>query len=306
MEQKPEPMPRKPHVKAAAIPALLILAMLLASAAPSGTEAYIMPAEQVIHLMTQRFSGFKTLKVIQSAQIVNPHDKSGRILLEEKLYLKAPHFYCLQWSYPSPAAGSSPASGTPAGEQAILTALGELQRRKDVAYRRLVLASDATGILALLSRWGVDPAKVAFTRLEGKAAYRLGAGRTASPELLVEKDRFLPLLIRYPLESDSGRELVSIRFEKYRRLKQGWYPYEIYYRDARGNLLAAYETRDLFVNPPIEVPLARIRLENTRPPRLGRFSAAVTPPEPGTATDDRVLQEKRLREIIIDLREKYR
>lgn len=290
---------------AGTIPVLLILAILLVSAAPK-TEAYIMPAEQVIHLMTERFSGFKTLKLIQTAHIIPPHNKSDEIIIEEKLYLKAPYFFYLQSSGLPPAGRSSTASGARTKKQeTIETAISRLQERRDMGYRRLLLAGDETSLIALLIRWGVDPARIAFTRLEGKVAYRLGGGRPESPVLLVEKDRLLPLLIRYPLESDSGTELVSIHFEKYRRLKQGWYPYEIYYHDAQGNLLASYKTSDLAVNLPIEVPLAPIALENTRPPRLALPSATVTSPDQETETDDRTLQEKRLQEIIIDLQEKY-
>jgi hypothetical protein len=113
-----------------------------------------------------------------------------------------------------------------------------------------------------------------------------------TPKLLIEKERFLPLLLSYWLPSHSKKKMVTVRFEDYRKKEKGWYPYKIVYS-------AGYETEEhysiikLQVNTPIERTLSII-------PAPGSLPAGNAEKEPLSE------QDKRLKEVIEVFKNKYR
>ena len=74
------------------LPAFLFIT-ILTSMIPCKGFAYLMPAEQLVGMMTANFSKFKTLFISQSICTLNQDDEESGIPLEEKLWLKSPGLY---------------------------------------------------------------------------------------------------------------------------------------------------------------------------------------------------------------------
>jgi len=132
---------------------------------------------------------------------------------------------------------------------------------------------------------------VAFTRLEGVIAYRIGDKETDSPKILIEKERFLPILLKYKLPGDPPGEIITVKFKDYRTLEQGWYPYEIHYV-IKDRIMERYITEDLQVNATINPYLFA-----TTEMKSGSDQSTVSA---GSSTD-----EERLRQIIKSFERKY-
>jgi hypothetical protein len=112
-----------------------------------------------------------------------------------------------------------------------------------------------------------------------------------SPILLIEKEKFLPLFLRYRVPANSGERIVTVRFENYKKLEPGWFPYKIIY-SAGNDTEEEYFVEDLKINLPIESPLSVISVRKT------------------PSTDDNfrrpdAMKEKRLQEVIDTLKKKY-
>jgi hypothetical protein len=150
-----------------------------------------------------------------------------------------------------------------------------------MAFRQIFMAGDKNTIMALLSEMGINLNSVAFTRFDGVIAYRLGDEDARKPKLLIERERFLPLLLNYRLWGDSGEKTVTVRFDDYRKVAEGWYPYEIAIF-AGEDLEERYFVTDLQANIPVDSSFFERHKEHKKPP-----------------------DEDRLREIIDLLKEKY-
>ena len=244
------------------------------------TEAYIMPAEQILGLMTLNFAKFNTLVITQSTHLITSEDSEVQIAMQERIWLKSPGFLYSEMIGPSDA------------WESIKNELRIWRPAKDMAFHRLFLGHDESTLMALLSEMGVNLNSVAFTRLDGHIAYRLGDEDADAPKLVIEKDRFLPLLLNYNYWGDSEWKSVTVRFHEYRKLAEGWFPHEISF--FAGDIFEErYFITDLEVNALIDVSFFE-QYEKQRPP----FKM----PE-----DDRQsAEDKRIREIIEILRERYR
>lgn len=194
-----------------------LLTVFFAWGFPFTTSAYLMPAEQILDLMSDNFSKFRTLKVSQSVRIVSQDRDQSTITLKENV-----------WVSPS---------GIIRSEQSTLEgdyAQGhEMVPRNRAVYDStaeiLLVANDKTFLIKLLSRKDIDLDSVAFTRLEGTIAYRIGKEGPHFPKLIVEKERFLPLLLKYKPSDEPSQGMVTVRFEDYRKLSGKWYPYKRVY-----------------------------------------------------------------------------
>ena len=206
---------------------------------PMKSKAYIMPAEQLIDLMSRNFSQFKTLIITQSTHIITPEDLEVQVVMEEKIWLKSPFFRY------------SELVNLPDGWSLNPYVLTAARPSTDYIFRRLFMKSDKNTIMTLLSEMGIDLGLVAITRYNGIIAYRLGDKDPKGPKLLVEKGRFLPLHLSYRLWGDSGQKTVTVLFNDYRKVAEGWYPYEtaIFTEE---ELEERYFVTDLLVNTPIE------------------------------------------------------
>jgi len=243
-------------------------------------SAYIMPVEQLAGFVAANFSSFKTLVVSQSTHLVNIPSQGPEPVFQERVWLRSPGFYYSEPIYASEGQGKEE-DGTVGGRHG-----------PDMSFRRLLMAGDGKTVLAFLSEMGVNSGSVSFSRLDGVIVYRIGDTGLESPKLLVEKKRFLPLLFNYWLPTNSRKKMVTVRFEEYRKIGKGWYPYKIVY-SAGNDTEEHYAIEDLEVNIPITQTLSII----PGPGALPAGNPEMKPkPEEG----------KRLKEVIEVLKKKYR
>ena len=245
---------------------------------PGKPGAYIMPAEQLIGLMAANFSKFKTLAITQSTHVFDPQKQGKETILEEKIWLKAPDFYR------SELIGRPDRGRTCDGNTVC-------QPTTNLIYYRLFLANNEKAIMAQLSEMNVNLNSVALTRLNGVITYQIGETDAEHPTLLIEKKRFLPLLFCYGLTANSGSKMVTVQFDDYRKLREGWYPYKVIC--STGNeIMESHSIHNLQVNMLIEYPLVRIHEEKR--PYIQDVKKEKDP-----------LREKHIRELINILKEKY-
>jgi len=258
----------------------LPLVFLVAVLIPGKTPAYVMPAEQLLYLMGANFSRFKTLVITQSTQLKSLQGREIEVILNEKIWLKAPDLYYAELiSMPEDqTAGRGMIKGRGPGG--------------DMPFRRLLLADDLDARMSLLADMGVDIESVTFTRFEGIIAYQLGGEDPESPKLLIEKDTFLPVFFCYRSKNDPAQRSVTVRFGDYQKLGKGWYPFEIV-SSGREGVVEHYFILDLQINTVIDHPLSEIVIDGPLPHET--MEVLQETPE-----------DRRLREMIELLKEKYK
>ena len=198
-----------------------------------------MPAEQVIGFASVKFSKIKTLVINQSTHLVKQDDQGPEKVIKETLWLKAPGYL---YSKIEDEIGAGSMSGSD---------IMPIRPSPDMAFRRLFMGHSRKGLMMLLSAMGINLESVSYTRLDGVIAYQIGDGYAGGPKLLIEKETFLPLLIRYRIAGDAAPKIVTVRFEEYKKFAEGWYPYQISYSVGE-DILERYSVIDLQVNVPIE------------------------------------------------------
>jgi hypothetical protein len=234
------------------------------------TRAYVMPAEQLVDLMTRNLPKFKTLVITQSTHLITPEDLEVQMVLEEKIWLKSPGFHHSEMMDQT-------------GDWDTGTNRVRVKRPSpDMAFRQIFMTGDKNTIMSLLSEMGINLNAVAFTRFDDVIAYRLGDEDAGKPKLLIEKEKFLPLLLNYRVWGDSGEKTVTVRFDDYREVVEGWYPYEIALFSGE-DLEERYFVIDLKANIPVDPSFFERNEEHQPPP-----------------------DEERLREVIDFLKKKYK
>lgn len=236
---------------------------------------YVMPAEQILDFMTSNFKGVRTVTLIQSTlQTFKGNEK----VFTEQVWLESPDKY-----FTKP-----------------LDRLGERDAIvPDLLYRQLLIANSREKIERILLSLGIDLTKTSFTRLDGVIAYRIGSKDPGSPKLLVEKKRFLPLLLVYKVPGEAGNELKTVRFEDYQKKDKGWYPFEITYKSG-DSLVEKYTVQTFQENMPIDASILKTFPE---------YALPETPEptgEPGTnnpGTTD--VQKEQLKDVIKAFEEQY-
>ncbi|MBN1849441.1 MAG: hypothetical protein JW932_12740 [Deltaproteobacteria bacterium] len=236
-------------------------------------HGYIMPAEQLIEFMAKQFISFKTLIIIQTTQQTSNWSDGEEDVYEEQIWLKAPDLF-----YSKP-----------------LTGLTNPRKRPDMTFQRILMANEDTKILQqLFMERGIDMSLVALTRIDGVIAYHIGDKIPESPKILIEKERFLPLLLIYRPHNPSIEDVITVRFKNYQQTDQGWYPFEITVSYG-SELKETYIIRSVQVNKPIKV-------EALYPLRFG------TPPDQIQTQPEGVndVDEERIKKIIKQFEEKYK
>jgi len=241
---------------------------------------YVMPAEQLLHLMGTNFSMFKTLIITQSTHLKQLNRQEAEVILHERIWLQSPGRYYAE------------IVGMPDGQDPVKDTVTGRKPGGDMSFRRLLMADDLKARTSLLSDLGVDVKQVFLSRFEGIVAYQLGEKGAESPKLVIEKDTFFPLLLCYRYRHHSESRMVTVRFKDYQRLGKGFYPFEIVYSDS-GEFIERYTVVDLKVNTPVDQPLSEIVIK--RPP-----------PDEVIETHIETPDDKRLKEVIDLLREKYK
>ena len=242
--------------------------------------AYVMPLEQILEKVRKRFSTLNTLIIEQSAHVIQSRDPLRERVFKEKVWLKTPRYERTM----AMAAPRLPKAENLPG-QAIR------QTNPDAAYRWLLMANPKGEISAFLSQLGIRIWDLGYDRCEGVVAYRVGARDPVGPKLLVDKQRFFPLLLSYMLPGDPEGRLVTVRFRDYRKNDAGWYPHEIEYilEDAP---MEVYHILNLTANAPIQASFFERKVE--------RFS-----PPPGPPVNQGKPDDERLKKIMRNLEKKY-
>ncbi len=232
-------------------------------------QGYVMPAEQLIAFMAKNFSKFRTLVIVQSTQQKDEKYEGGEESFMERIWMKSPDLL------------RSQVTDHPMGRV----------KEPDMGYRQILMANSAQRLMQLLSGMGVNLHSVAFTRIEGIIAYRIGDKEPERPKILVEKDRFLPLFLVYRSSEQSVLETITVQFKDYRKMDEGWYPFQITYSDGKV-LKEDYTIHTLQANVPIDPALFVMPM---------RESVSDQASEPGQVPPE----EERLREVIKKFEEKY-
>jgi len=252
---------------------ILVMSLLivgLSVAFPERSHAYIMPSEQLIKFLATHFSKFETL-IIEQLTLQESGGEGGRQeVFREIIWVKSPNLF---------------------HSRVVSSNIEGRERSVDVSYRQVIIANTAKGLTDLLSGMGIGLDKVAFTRIDGIIAYRIGDRDPESPKILIEKARFIPLLLAYRSPPGPNGDMISIRFTDYRQLEQGWYPFEI--KCSFGDTdRETYWVHTLQTNVPIDPSL---------------FSSPQREPSPGGHTEGgrSPSEEERLRQVIKKFEEKY-
>ena len=260
--------------------------------------AYVMPLEQILQKVRKRFATLNSLIIEQATHVIQSRDPLWERVFREKVWLKTPrHERTMKMVAPRlPNPGAS-APKTIYGSQSEGVNSEKLpdqairQTNPDAVYRWLLLANPKGEISAFLSQLGIRIWDLGYDRCDGVVAYRVGARDPEGPRLLVDKDRFFPLLLSYMLPGDPEGRLVTVRFRDYRKNNAGWYPYEIEYalEDAP---IEVYHILNLTANVPIQTSFFEKKIE--------RFA---TPPGPPVNREKP--EDQRLNRIMRNLEKKY-
>lgn len=226
--------------------------------------AYILPSEQVIEYMTRNFSKYKTIVIKQRVQ---QNDES---FYTEEIFMKSPDL--------------------------IDTRVVETDRDRasytDTTYRSLLMANKSSRIIQIFSMLKINLETVEYDRLDGTIVYRIGDKKPGSPKALIEKKRFLPLLLKYHSPDDPDGGIITIEFKDYRELDKGWFPFEIIY-SVGDSILETYSIQTIEANVSIDPSLFLSKEESGSP------DSRMKKENPSETEGDR------LKQIIKSFEEKY-
>jgi hypothetical protein len=175
-------------------------------------QGYVLPAHQLIDYMIKNFSDFKTLVITQTTWQQEERYEEKWESFQEKIWMESPNLFYVQNLNPSK----------------------ERLMEPDTSYRSLLMANSNARVTGLLTSMGINLNAVGLERVEGSAVYRIGGKDPDVPKLLIEKERFLPLVLTYSFQGYSDTDTVTVLFGDYRKIDKGWYPFEITYFDPRG------------------------------------------------------------------------
>ncbi len=236
---------------------------------------YVMPEDQILDFMCNNFKMVRKVSIIHSTlQTAGGNER----VFTEQIWLESPDMYSIK---PLDRMGNRD------------------QIPPDLIYRQLFVMNSRENLERLLLSIGIDLSQTSLTRLNGVIAMRIGGKEPGSPKLIIEKERFLPLLISYRIPGEE--ELVTVTFKDYQRKEAGWHPYEIIYKKGEG-LTEKYTVQSLQENNTKEETQAMTRFDEYPQPIL---------PEPENLTpeqapDDSATGTEHLQDILNTYEEQYR
>jgi len=232
---------------------------------------YVLQAEQIVPFMAANASKFKTLVITQFTQQEKGDSTEGisSEIFREKIWMQAPGRF----------------------HSRVLNEDRVRPEVPDVTFRRLLLANSSESFMQLLLEMGINLEAVAFTRIDGNIAYRIGDAAPDSPKILIEKERFLPLQLKYWSIGDRAGALVEVTFKDYREVDKGWYPFEITHTSERWPN-EAYTILTILPNTPFDPSV---------------FSSPMSGPTPDQSPEGEkgLSNEERLKRVIKKFEDRY-
>ena len=270
-----------------------VLIALFVIMIPGFAETYVMPAEQLVGLMNANFSAIKTMVITQTVSYYDPQLGDKGAVYKRMVWLKSPGFYHSEF--------------IDASSRQIISDSAEacLGNQSDKASYWLLTASNNDSLLLNLERMGINTDTVALTRYEGTIVYCIGEKGLHTPNLLVEKERFLPLALSFTSKTSVNGNMVTVLFQDYREIGGGWHPYKISCFSEPGTR-TEYSVLDIKVNTAID-DLFQEGLRNTPSPSLSMRGENGGKQSPADTSDKKETSQKeeQLQEIIRMLKKKY-
>jgi len=228
---------------------LILLSLLIIPILPTIVLPYILPSSQIIAIMANKFAPIKTLTITQHTKIKDIHQDKEQDF-GEIVSLSSPYLY------------RSEIPGQP-GKRLIIHNKAKTLRivneritydeeSYDFIYRFFLLSYDPARLLEVLKDVGINTDEVSFTRFKGKIAYLIGEKKEGSARLLVDKELFLPLLLKYGDYRFSLSDYIEF-------MEHTWYPFQIVY-SYKAEIIEEYTVMDIQANLPIDVSLFDIPL----------------------------------------------
>ena len=260
--------------------------------------AYVMPLEQILGRVQKQFTTLNTLIIEQATHVIHSQNPLREMVFRENVWLKTPRYERSMETaaphLPNAVANTPKTMPNPANEVLKTENPPEQVMRQpnpDATYRWLLMANPKGEISAFLSQLGIQIWDLGYDRCDGVVAYRVGARDPDNPRLLVDKNRFFPLLLSYILPGDPEGRLVTVRFKDYRKIDAGWYPYEIEYA-LENTPTEVYHILNLTANAPIQTSFFERNVQRT-----------LTPPRP--SVNQSKPDDQRLNTIMRNLEKKY-
>jgi len=228
---------------------LILLSLLIIPILPTIVLPYILPSSQIIAIMANKFAPIKALTITQHTTIKDLHQEK-ETAFGEIVSLRSPYLY--RSEIPSQPGKRLIIHNNSKTLRIVNKRITYDEESYDFIYRFFLLSYDPEGLLAMLNEMGINTDKVSLTRFEGTIAYLIGEKNEGSARLLVDKELFLPLLLKY---GD-----YRFRFSNYIEfMEHAWYPFQIVY-SYKGEIIEEHTIMDIQANLPIDVSLFDIPL----------------------------------------------
>lgn len=228
---------------------LILIIVLLVPIVPAIVLSYILPSSQILGIMSDKFSSIKTLTINQHTKIQDLHQEK-ETTFAEIVSLRSPYLYRSEIS--SPPDKRLIVHNNSETLRIVNDRITYDEESYDFIYRFFLLANDPDRLLAILNDVGINTDKVSLTRFEGTIAYLIGEKNKGSARLVVDKELFLPLLLKYG--DYRYRFFDFIEF-----IEHAWYPFKIVY-SYKGEIIEEYTVMEIQANLPIDVSLFDISL----------------------------------------------
>lgn len=228
--------------------ALLTVAILC----PFYSFAYIIPASQIIEFMTNKYSAVKTLKIIQINRIVGINQEYGNSI-ENIIYVMFPDLYRSEIS--GPLHKRIQINNGDCRLSVVDGMINDSEDTADFPYHFLFIAQNHQETLNYFKDLGINVEKTSLTRYAGKISYLIGDRENESPKLIVDKELFLPLLLKY-------HDSLFIFSDYKDMMEKDLYPYKVVH--LHNGIKEEYSVKGIMVNPPLDLYLFEIPIIRDR------------------------------------------